>query len=405
MNVPDTLAVAFWRALRNVLLWTVTPEARRARAFRAPTSNTLDVYAAAVEDAPELARAFETFTELQQAPEQISAADVGRACHLVYAWADQRGLLEAAAHFAEAAAYADPEHPAYAVDAAWSCRRVHVGGFLGRAAAWYQRAFVLSIHHGSHHDSLRSLTGYGALMQELGNLPEAKRAYLKAARRASRTGRKRRAAVAHHYLFALAAEHGEELDAVEHARAAFRLYPIHDERLPYLAHDYASFLLVRYNAYRPALRLVRRALPKIEQPELIVIAAGTLAWAAGGALLAEEFRAAERLAVQMASLYELHAASALTAVASGARALGEWSAVFRYASMALPIARRRRDTWAETNSLALLAAVETGEPAPPEEMPAARTVDVSRRLAARLLRWRRRPKSRASEDHPQGVGV
>src|SRR3954468_740069 len=119
LTVPDTLAIAFWRALRTVLLWTATPPWRRARAFRVPTSTTLDVYAGAVVEAPELARAFDVFAEIQRRPESIGAADVARACHAVFAWADQRGLLVVAAHFGEAAAYADPEHPAYAVDAGW----------------------------------------------------------------------------------------------------------------------------------------------------------------------------------------------------------------------------------------------------------------------------------------------
>jgi tetratricopeptide (TPR) repeat protein len=391
-NVSDTLALAFWRALRTVHLWIATPHERRARAFRAPTSSTLDVYAGAVVEAPELDRAFETFAEVQRRPESIGAADVARACHAVYAWADNRGLLEVAAHFGEAAAYADPEHPAYAVDAGWSCRRLHVGGFLSRSAAWYQRAFALSVRHRSRHDSLRALTGYGALMQELGNLSEARRAYLKAARRAFRTGRKRRAAVAHHYLFALTAEHGELAEAVEHARKAFRLYPIHDARLPYLAHDYAVFLLIRFNAYRPAFRLARPALSKMDDPDAIVMVAGTLAWAAGGAMRPDQFDSAERLAVELAPLYKTHAASALAAIGLGGCVLGRWDAVRRHASTALPLARERLDTWAEATSLELLAAVDSKEPSPPEGVPDARTLEVSRRLAARLYRWKGRGK-------------
>jgi tetratricopeptide (TPR) repeat protein len=354
------------------------------------------VYAGAVAEAPELGRAFDMFADLQREPESIGAADVARACHAVYAWADQRGWLEVAAHYAEAAAYVDPEHPAYAVDAGWSCRRVHVGGFLSRSATWYQRAFALSVRHRSRHDSLRSLTGYGALMQELGNLPEAKRAYLKAARRAFRTGRKRRAAVAHHYLFALTAEHGELADAVEHARRAFRLYPIHDTRLPYLAHDYAMFLLDRNHAYRPALRLAQRAFSKMEDPDTIVMVAGTLAWAAGGAQRPEQFREAAKLAVELGPLYKEHAAAALAAVAMGAHALREWGAASRYASMALTQARQRSNSWAESTARGLLSAVGESRPAPPEGTPDARTLEVARRLATRLVRrWSGR-KGRAS---------
>lgn len=152
----------------------------------------------------------------------------------------------------------------------------------------------------------------------------------------------------------------------------------------------AVCLLIRYNAYRPALRLARPALSKMDDPDAIVMVAGTLAWAAGGAMLPDQFHSAERLAMELVPLYKTHAASALAAIALGGRVLGKWDAVHRYASMALPTARERLDRWAEATSLELLAAVGRGEPAPPEGVPDARALEVSRRLAARLYRWRRR---------------
>jgi hypothetical protein len=65
--------------------------------------------------------------------------------------------------------------------------------------------------------------------------------------------------------------------------------------------------------------------------------------------------------------------------------------------MALPIARTRGSAWAEANARILLEAVEGGAELQ-EETPDARTLELSRRLAARLLRWRRRssPGDRAS---------
>jgi hypothetical protein len=128
----------------------------------------------------------------------------------------------------------------------------------------------------------------------------------------------------------------------------------------------------------------------MDDPDAIVMVAGSLAWAAGGAMLPDQFDSAARLAVELAPLYKTHAASALAAIALGGRVLGKWDAVRRYASMALPLARERLDRWAETTSLALLAAVDRGEPPPPEGVPDARTMEVSRRLAARLYRWRGR---------------
>jgi hypothetical protein len=130
----------------------------------------------------------------------------------------------------------------------------------------------------------------------------------------------------------------------------------------------------------------------MDDPDAMVMVAGTLAWAAGGAMLSDQFDSAERLAVELASLYKTHAASALAAIALGGRVLGRWDAVHRYASMALPLARERLDGWAETISLELLAAVDRGEPPPPEGVPDARALEVSRRLAARMYRWQGRVK-------------
>jgi tetratricopeptide (TPR) repeat protein len=260
----------------------------------------------------------------------------------------------------------------------------------------------LAVRTKSTHDALRALTGYGALMQEIGHVAEARAAYLKAARRAARRGRKRRAAVAHHYLFALAAESGGTFgEALEHARRAFRLYPIHDPRLPYLAHDFA-FLLVRHRIYKPALHLLTRVLPKIDRPDEMIMVLGTLSWAAGGASRPEQFHSAEKAALELVPLYPEFAAPALVTIAWGARTLGKWSLVHKYASMALPLARTRGSAWAEANARTLLEAVECGADLQ-EETPDARTLELSRRLAARLLRWRQGSSgNRASATHAHG---
>lgn len=115
----------------------------------------------------------------------------------------------------------------------------------------------------------------------------------------------------------------------------------------------------------------------------------------GGAGQPDLFQSAERLAMELVPLYRENAASALAAIASGAHALGRWSAVYRYASMALPLARQRLDRWAEATALDLLAAVEKEGPAAAEGEPDASALYVSRRLAARLYRWRGQVRRRA----------
>jgi hypothetical protein len=72
--------------------------------------------------------------------------------------------------------------------------------------------------------------------------------------------------------------------------------------------------------------------------------------------------------------------------------------------MALPLARTRGSAWAEANARILLEAVEHGADLQ-EESPDAQTLALSRRLAARLLRWRRgSPGNRASITAQGGEG-
>ena len=397
--LEDPIALPLWRIVRNAIVWAHAPAEHRKR-FLPAYPEILDEYREAERAIPELRLPLRVFAEFQENPEGSDVEELARSLHAVYGWAEKHGKLAVAAHFAEAAAYVDPEHPAFAVDAGWVCRRAQIGGNFARSIEWYDRAFKLAVRHRSRHDSLRARTGYGALMQETGNLRRAEQAYIKAARRAARTGRRRSAAVAYHYLFALAAEHGKSETAVEHAQRAFRYYPLHDRRFPYLAHDYASFLLVRFGAFAPALHLARRVLPKLEEPAALTMAAGTLAWAAGGAGFSDQFTAAERLALELTPLYEENAASALVAVALGAWELDERAKVFRYASMALPLAENRGDEWARQRAAILLASVEAdGEKrVPPPEPPNSRTLAVSRRIAARLLRWRRRDRPEGPSD-------
>lgn len=385
------LGIALWRALRDVLLWSETRPETRAGLFPPITAEVAERYAEAVREAPRLASAFNTFAALQRTPESLPAAEIGLACHRVYAWADAGAWLPVAVHFAEAAAYAAPDNPAYAADSGRICRHASVDDFPTRSAAWYQRAFVLALRLHNEREAIRALTGYGALMQNLGNDSAARSAYLRAARRAKRTGRRRQAASSYHYLFSLAAETEGMTTALPYARKALALYPIHDMRLPALAHDWA-YLLIVGGMYRPAMVLLNRVLRVIERPDELVHALGTFARAAGAAGHVARFATAEAAALEMLEHFPEYRPPVFVCLGEGARGCARWADAARYAEQAAALARQVGNVDLERHAAALVRAVAARERPSPGVEAGGEVAALTRRIAARLRRWRRRTR-------------
>jgi len=384
--VDGTLAVVLWRAIRDVLLWAQSPSESRAGIFPPLTAELTARHTAAVLEAPELVPALDVFMRLHREPEAIQESEVAGACQAVYRYADRHSLSVVAAHFAEAAAWADPSDAAYASDAGFACRITNVKDFPSRSAAWYQRAFILSIRARNEKAFISALTGYGALMKKLGNFAEARSAYLRAARRAVRTGRRRKAARAFHYLFALGAETDDFTAAVYFARKSLSLYPVHDSLLPYLGHDWA-FLLLRRGVYGSALRVLRRVERMIARPLDLVLVLGTAARAAGGAGAWEDYQRAESAIQKLIPHYPDRAAGALIGLAEGARSLGLWQEAASYADDALRQARGEPDPELVKTALVLIDVIRRRVPPEKETAPDAETAALTRRLAARLRRW------------------
>jgi tetratricopeptide (TPR) repeat protein len=372
-------------------LWSETPAARRASLFHAPNENVRGRVERAREAEPSLSAALDSFLALVTAPEDADAATLALACRTVYEWADRRSIVPISLHFAECAAIVEPDNPMWAVEAGWFCARAGRPENMNRAAAWYHRAFVLAVRTQNRRESIRALTRFGALMKDLGDREEARRAYERAAKRARRTGRRRQSAVALHYLFALAAEAGEVAEALTCAGRALALYPLHDARLPYLGHDLA-FLLVRSGQYRMALRLLDRASGLFQKPADVLLVVSTLARAAGGAGRSERYEAAERVVVASIAAYEEYAPAALVNVAEGARSLGDWERAGRYALTAHRYATERGDAEPIHAATLLLRDLAERTPGLPQSDAGAdaQLATLARRFAARLKRWRPR---------------
>jgi len=386
----EAIDLALWQVLRDVLLWARTPRDLRVRLFRVPGEVIRERLKAAADAAPLLADPLAVLARLRLLPGQVAPERIAAACDQVYEWAERSGLHAVATHFAEAAAYAAPESPRWAVRAGYLTRTAGGREMLARSEAWHARAYVLAVQQRDREMALRALTGAGALMKDRGEYGQARRLYRQAARRAIRGGRKRRAAVAFHFSFALAAETGHVRIAVRDANAALRHYPTHDERLPALAHDVA-YLLVRNRHYATALRLVDGVGARADGMWSMGMLYGITARAAAGTGSEGSWQAAAEAALQIARINEECAGPVFVNLAEAARFWGHWEAAAGHAGRALAVARRRSDREVERLATELLARVKRREAPPPpsEPSPDAPIAVLARRVAARLRRWRR----------------
>src|SRR3954468_12924555 len=262
--------LALWRAARSARLF-VEAGPKWREAFRALSAGKLrDLFVTDGLGAPLL----DAFVRLRSRLD-ITESEIASACAALSEWAGVEWKKQTELHFAELAARANPMDPALANAAARLCREASL---TDRSAVWFERGFRFSVRTGNRTEAVSALLGYGALMKECGRLEEARRWFLKAAKRAARTGRKKSAAETRHDLMALAAEAGDDVaEIIEHAQAAVELYPLHHRRLPYLAHDFAFALIQKHQfslAY-PLLELFVRVVPKRH----LLPGVATFAWA------------------------------------------------------------------------------------------------------------------------------
>jgi tetratricopeptide (TPR) repeat protein len=252
----------------------------------------------------------------------------------------------------------------------------------------------LAVREKNRAEVVRALSGTGALLKDMDRPEEAIAYYNDAARRAVR-GSNRAAAVVQHYIFALRVDYGQLDEAVPHAGKAFDLYPVKDERVPYLAHD-LGFLLVRMRHFRLALHLLDAAATRMCPPHDMGLLFGTTAEAAGSVGRAGRYAAAERAALELVNMEREHAAAAFARLASGARALCDWDRAERHARTSLQLARARHNRDQARETVTLLRSILRRESSPvaetlPEGAPVAM---LARRIAARLRHADRRRSAR-----------
>jgi len=341
---------------------------------------------------PLLADPLAALARLRSAPEELPV-HVAKACQLVTDWAERGGMLAVAVHFGEASAYADPMNPQWAVRAGYLCRLAGGLDMFARSEVWHSRSYVIAVRKNNMEVALRALASAGALMQAMGKHAPAWRLYWSAARKARRSGRHRQAAVALHHSFYLAAITGHIRVAVRDASAALRYYPIHDERLPALAHDVA-YLLISRGHYRTALRLVEGLSERAGGVWAMGMLYGITAWAAAGAGFGGSYLEASEAALNIARINQECAGAVYLALGQSARILGRWEEAAEHAGAALAAGRRLADGEVERLAGELVSHIERREPPPPacEPEPDTPLAALARRLAARLRRWKGRKR-------------
>jgi hypothetical protein len=401
----DAIDLALWQALRDVLLWASTPQEIRRTLFIAPGDVVRERMEAAAEAAPLLADPLAVLARIRILPDRVAPERLAIACDRVYEWADRAGLLAVAVHFAEASAYVEPMNPRWAVRAGYMTRTAGGREMLGRSHVWHERAFLLAAHLGDREMSVRALTGAGALWHDCGNSARARRYYLQAARRALRTSRKRRAAVALHYAFVIDVETGHFRVAVRDGNAALRNYPLHDERIPALAHDVAYLLILNHH-YGTALRLVDGLGGRVDGVAAMGMLYGIAARAAAGAGAESSYTAAAEAALGIARISDECAGPVFMNLAEAARFYGHWEAAQGHVGRALAVAQRRADAELERLATELHRRIRRREPPPPASEPSADSplAVLARRLAARLRRWRRYARGAGSGVQGQVTG-
>jgi hypothetical protein len=293
-------------------------------------------------------------------PEVMQEADIRTACLTVSEWAAANHLPETALRFAEAAAYADPLS-AYA--AAHAGQMAAYQAIDDRAEVWYERGIKIGRRTKDWEWYIRSNLRMGILRYEQGNFRAARRCYGRVREQALWAGLSAFAGKAHHDMLLIEVAVGTFVTGDRHARSALEYYPLHYERLPQLAQDYAV-LLATYRCDAEALRILDLALPLITLPAERIAVLGTVAKAAAGTGNRSQYRGAAADVQLLASVSEMNAAGALALAAEGALVLRDWLRAEELANRGLDIATRRREREPRRRAELVLRAVKAHEVPP-----------------------------------------
>jgi tetratricopeptide (TPR) repeat protein len=407
-EVPGALGAVLWQDLRHLRSWdesrpyksgkVVVPD-RRGMVFHLERSRcAVELRRNAVLEAPELADALSIFGELTSQPLTATEGLLASACDVVARWAVERGYIETAIQFSEAAAVLDRLCP----------RRARIAGKLAREASdfpraevWFERSIGLARKQARWKEYTRAHLGVGIMYMRLGKEFLAQKHFNTASAVAMREGHEWLAAEAQHDLFHFMTVRGRYTEGELHARRALAWYPKHNGRFPFFIADVA-FLFVCKRNYTPAVLLLREFARKIKPPHN-VLGLSLLARALASAGKRGEFTRRRVSLLRLLEKHKEYEAAVRWNLAHAEWAAGMWEAATANARLAVDLARQRQDAETEFLARSLLEDLAAGIP------PAA---EISRNdgdfrsfvddLLGRLAAWsptrRGRPPGESRED-------
>ncbi|HEX8670714.1 MAG TPA: hypothetical protein VF710_02445 [Longimicrobium sp.] len=358
-EVGSEAGVLLWQSYRNVMFWATAEPGERSTLFSAEASRKRLAEVAAARLPHEITEPLTVIGGLLAAPEDTPGDAVAAACTAIGEWAEEEQHGATALAFTQAAALAMPRSAGLALKVGQVARD---RAEMARAETWFRHAIMISRQVGDWETYARAYIALGNMAIKRGSFPVAHRMHIKALRAARRKGLPALQGMAAHDLFVVATETGRHAQAEEYARAAFRAYGPHHERLPLLAHDVA-YLWVEQGRFAPALEVFEALRPHvIGQRDRGVSAVANIARAAGGVGDREVFRKAWVEVNRLAKEPEVRPvlASAMLEMAHGASSLGEWDRAEQAAEQALALATELRQAKVMISAETVLDAVRNG---------------------------------------------
>jgi tetratricopeptide (TPR) repeat protein len=383
-ELPPALGIVLWQDARHLRDWAESTWDVRAGLFNPdPPVHVLAKRRDAIACAGELAEALGTLGELRVAPLTTDPGELGEACAAISGWALERGHVQTAIEFAEAAALVVPESASLANLAGRVTRGANE---YDRAEIWFRRAIGYARNQDDKVELTRAHLGFGTLCKELGRVNGARKHLNSGSSLARKYGPPSLAAEAQHDLCALLIVNGRFAEAEKRARRALRLYPKTHHRLPFFAADVA-LLLVLEERFTSAVGVLEGILRILTQPTARAVILALTARALAGAGRIDEATLYRDRATKLVEKNPGLEGVARWHLADSHRLAGEWDAAEREADAALEIAARHDDhelARLTRNLMDLIRDQLGARPAPPDEGDAHHFVQL---LTRRLAEW------------------
>lgn len=293
---------------------------------------------------PELSLTLQALLRLtrDRSRDAATAEAVGFGCYNLAEWAEEKGAIRSALHWAQKAIVAWPQHPQYAYLIGRLARR---SASYEAAEHWLRYAMRLSRRRMEWETYALALSGFGNVRRQRGNIPAAVRFHRLTLKVARRHGLRRVEGDALYDLAVLAIDTGDVVAALNFGADAIRVYGPGHSKIQRVAHDFAWLMMTSMGDFYHAAYILRAILPHIWNPPTRLTVAASLCRAAAGAGWNAEFESAwveSWVLLHSMRSRERHASS-LVQLAYAAASVGSWERARMAAERAIAAASERTE--------------------------------------------------------------